>query len=173
MIENIDDSARWLDVTDQFIAPTPAVQPLLVVRDAAAAISFYTSVFGATERWRLMHYHRVGHAILRFGSSDMALLDEFPEVGILAPRGDSDAAERLMLQVEDVDAVLRAAVDAGATVVRPAEDQWWGVRSGSLRDPFGHRWSLFTVVEPISVEEMQRRADQLGLYPPPEGGGAE
>jgi PhnB protein len=157
-------------MTDQFVAPMPAIQPLLVVRDANAAIRFYTSVFGATEMWRLMHFHRVGHAILRFGGSDMALLDEFPEVGIVAPADDAERrGPRLMLQVDDVDAVLRRGVAAGATVVREAEDQWWGVRSASLRDPFGHHWSVFTVVEPISVEEMQRRADELGLYPPPEG----
>jgi PhnB protein len=147
-----------------------SIQPLLVVRDAAAAIEFYKVVFGAEEVWRLMHYHRVGHAILRIGNSEFALLDEFPEAGIVTRAGDD--GPRLMVWVPDVDRVLEAAQAAGATLVRAAEDQWWGVRSGSFRDPFGHRWSVLSVVEPISIEEMQRRADELGLYPPPEPEGA-
>jgi hypothetical protein len=68
--------------------------------------------------------------------------------------------------VDDVDAVLARAVAAGGSLLRAPEDQWWGVRSGSFRDPFGHRWSVHTIVEPISIEEMQLRADALGLYPP-------
>ncbi|MBV9595256.1 MAG: VOC family protein [Chloroflexi bacterium] len=149
------------------------LQPLLVVHNAVAAIEFYTRVFGAVEQWRLMHYHRVGHCVLRIGESEFALLDEFPEAGIKAPPADEpeDAARgrgpRLMVQVEDVDAVLRRAAANGGTHLRQAEDQWWGVRSGGFRDPFGHRWSVYSVVEPISIEEMQRRADELDLYPPP------
>jgi PhnB protein len=142
----------------------PAIQPLLVVRDAAAAIDFYKLVFGATELWRLMHFHRVGHAVLRIGTTEFALLDEFPEAGIVVTQ---PGGPRLMVLLPDVDAVLAAAVAAGATLLRPAEDQWWGVRSGSFRDPFGQHWSVMSVVEPISVQEMQRRADELGLYPPP------
>jgi PhnB protein len=160
-------------VTDQATRPGTSIQPLLVVRDAAAAIEFYSSVFGATEQWRLMHYHRVGHAVLTVGTGEIALLDEFPEAGILGPQAnDADASvrpgPRFMVQVDDVDALLTAAVGAGAILVRAAEDQWWGVRSGSFRDPFGHVWSIHTIVEPISIEEMQRRADTLGLYPPPD-----
>jgi len=149
-----------------------SIQPLLVVRDAAAAIDFYIHVFGATELWRLMHYHRVGHCVLRVGESELALLDEFPEAGILGPATEDDGdtsrrGARLMLQVDDVDDVVNRAQERGASVVRPVEDQWWGVRSGSLRDPFGHRWNVLTITEPISIEEMQRRSDELDLYPPP------
>ena len=160
-------------MTDTSNSSATLIQPLLVVRDAVAAIDFYTHVFGAVEQWRLMHFHRVGHAILRVGQSEFALLDEFPEAGIVGPRAE-DADDRawhgprLLLQVDDVDAVFVRAVAAGATVLRPPADQWWGVRSGSFRDPFGHRWSVNTIVEPISIEEMQRRSDALGLYPPPE-----
>jgi PhnB protein len=151
---------------------TSAIQPLLVVNDAAKAIEFYAQVFGAVELWRLMHYHRIGHAILRIGSSEFALLDEFPEAGILGPADDQAEAPggrgvRLMVWVDDVDGVLERAVQGGATLVRPAEDQWWGVRGGVFRDPFGHRWSVHMVLESISVEEMQKRADDLNLYPPP------
>ena len=70
--------------------------------------------------------------------------------------------------MDDVDAVLERAVADGATLLHPASDQWWGVRAGSFVDPFGHRWNVRSVREPITVEEMQRRADDLGLYPPPE-----
>jgi PhnB protein len=158
-------------VTDTSDATATLIQPLLVVRDAVAAIDFYKHVFGAVEQWRLMHFHRVGHAILRLGQSEFALLDEFPEAGILGPPvDDSDdgtrRGPRLLVQVDDVDAVLARAVAAGASLLRAPEDQWWGVRSGSFRDPFGHRWSVHTIVEPISIEEMQLRADALGLYPP-------
>jgi len=162
-------------VTDQLGGTGTSIQPLLVVRDAAAAIDFYTTVFGATEVWRLMHNHRIGHAVLRMGTSEFAILDEFPEAGITGPQtSETDLAAprgpRLMVQVPDVDAVLNTALAAGASLVRPAADQWWGVRSGTMRDPFGYQWSVHSIVELISIEEMQRRADSLGLYPPPDSG---
>ena len=160
-------------MTDQLGGSGTSIQPLLVVRDAAAAIEFYRSVFGATEIWRLMHYHRIGHAILRVGTSEFVILDEFPEAGIIGPQtSETDMpaprGPRLMLQVPDVDGVLNNALAAGATLVRPAADQWWGVRGGAIRDPFGYQWSVHSIVESISIEEMQRRADTLGLYPPPD-----
>jgi PhnB protein len=160
-------------VTDQLAESGTSIQPLLVVRDAAAAIEFYTSVFGATELWRLMHYHRIGHAVLRIGASEFVLLDEFPEAGIIGPQASetemaTPRGPRLMLQVPDVDAVLNTALSAGATLVRQAADQWWGVRSGAFRDPFGYQWSVHSIVELMSIEDMQRRADTLGLYPPPD-----
>lgn len=149
-----------------------SIQPLLVVQNASAAIDFYKQVFGAVERLRLMHAHRVGHAILAFGTSELVVLDEFPEAGIVGPsRAGADerptGGPRLIVQVPDVDGVLARAEAGGATLLRPAEEQWWGVRGGSFRDPFGHRWNVHTVIESISGAEMQRRADELGLYPPP------
>lgn len=155
-------------MTEQSDASSATLQPLLVVSDAAKAIQFYSVVLGAREKWRLMHYHRVGHAIIRLGDSEFILLDEFPEAGIVGPSGDGELpAPRLLLRVDDVDAVLERAVANGATLIREASDQWWGVRSGSFRDPFGYRWNVRTVVEPITIEEMQKRADDLDLYPPP------
>jgi PhnB protein len=157
---------------DQSDASSAAIQPLLVVNDALRAIQFYTDVFGAQEKWRLMHYHRVGHAILRLKDAEFIVLDEFPEAGIVGPSVEGSTQARrngpsLLVRVDDVDAVLERAVAAGATVLQPADDAWWGVRTAAFRDPFGHRWSVRTVLEPITVEEMQRRADELGLYPPP------
>jgi len=145
------------------------VQTLLVVRDAERAIAFYGQVFGAVEVWRVMHYGRVGHAILRIGRSEIVVLDEFPEASIVGPESEpiGKSAPRLLLEIEDVDGVLARAEAAGAEILKAAEDQWWGVRGGSLRDPFGYRWSVHSVVESITEEEIQRRADELGLYPPP------
>ena len=145
------------------------VQTMLVVHDAEQAITFYADVFGAREVWRVMHFHRVGHAVLRIGHSEIVVLDEFPEAGIVGPASATidSAAPRLLIEIDDVDAVIERAVAAGATLVRPADNQWWGVRSGVIRDPFGYRWSIHSVVEAISAAEMQRRADALGLYPPP------
>jgi PhnB protein len=155
---------------EQSDASSAAIQPLLVVRDAMRAIAFYTEVLGAREKWRLMHYHRVGHAILRLRDAEFIVLDEFPEAGILGPSDERPigAGPRLLVRVDDVDGVLRRAVEHGATEVREAQDQWWGVRSGAFVDPFGYRWSIRQVTDPIDIEEMQRRADDLGLYPPPD-----
>jgi PhnB protein len=146
------------------------VQTLLVVHDAERAIAFYRDVFGAHEVWRVMHFHRVGHAVLRIGHSEIVVLDEFLEVDIQSPESATigAAAPRLLLEIDDVDAVLERAIAAGATVLRRAENQWWGVRTGVIRDPFGYRWSIHSVVEAISEAEIQRRADELGLYPPPQ-----
>jgi PhnB protein len=146
------------------------VQTMLVVRDAERAIAFYERVFGAREVWRVMHFHRVGHAVLRIGRSEIVVLDQFPEAGILGPESATigSAAPRLLIEIDDVDAVIERAIAAGATVLRRAEDQWWGVRSGAINDPFGYRWSIHSVVEAISEDEIQRRADELGLYPPPQ-----
>jgi PhnB protein len=146
------------------------VQTMLVVHDAERAIAFYAQVFGAREVWRVMHYHRVGHAILRIGRSEIVVLDEFLEAGIEGPESATigPAAPRLLIEIDEVDAVIERAVAAGATVLRSAEDQWWGVRSGAIRDPFGYRWSIHSVVEAISEGEIQRRADELDLYPPPQ-----
>jgi uncharacterized glyoxalase superfamily protein PhnB len=95
-----------------------SIQPLPVVRHAAAEIQFYTDVFAATEVWRLMHYHRIGHAVFRKGSSDFALLDEFPKEGIVTNVG----GPRPMVWVPDVDTVLDKATAPGATIARPAVD---------------------------------------------------
>jgi len=153
-----------------FSGSRPVVQTLLVVRDAERAIAFYQRVFGAREVWRVMHYHRVGHAVLRIGRSEIIVLDEFLEADIVGPESADvgKASPRLLLEIDDVEGVLERAVADGATLLKPAEDQWWGVRSGSIRDPFGYRWNIHSVIEDISEEEIQRRSDELGLYPPPQ-----
>lgn len=131
--------------------------PYLRVTDADAAIRFYAAAFGATERFRLVEPSgRVGHAELLFGAHTIMLSDEFPEYGIRGP-GSAGVSIDLHLHVDDADAAIQRALDAGAVLVRPASDAFYGERSGRVRDPFGHEWSLGHSIEDVTPEEMQRR----------------
>jgi PhnB protein len=135
----------------------PVLSPYLVVKDAPAAIAFYVRAFGAEERYRLaMPDGRIGHAELRIRGAVLMLADPFPEYGIAAP-GDARPSVTLHLYVDDVDAVAARAVEAGAQLVRPVKDEFYGDRAGQLRDPSGHVWHLATHLEDVSPEEMQRR----------------
>ena len=134
------------------------VTPYLIVDGAAAAIDFYTTVFGGTERMRMPAPEgKVGHAEIAFGDAVVMLADEAPEIGALSPKSVGGTPVLLNLYVEDVDSVYEQAVAAGSTGLRPVEDKFYGDRSGDIEDPFGHRWSLSTHVEDVSPEEMQRR----------------
>lgn len=134
------------------------VTPYLIVDGAAAAIDFYTTVLGATERMRMPAPEgKVGHAEITFGDSVVMLADEFPEIGALSPRSVGGTSVLLNLYVEDVDSVYERALAAGAKELRAVEDKFYGDRSGDIEDPFGHRWSLATHVEDVSPEEIQRR----------------
>lgn len=140
----------------------PRITPALCIDGAAAAIDFYTSVLGATERMRMPNPDgTIGHAELQFGDSVIMLSDEYPEMGVRGPKSIGGTAVTLSLYVEDVDAVFKSAVEAGATVLRPVADQFYGDRSGQFEDPFGHRWSVASHVEDISPEEMARRAAEF------------
>lgn len=137
----------------------PRVVPYLCVGGAAAAIAFYASVFGATERMRMPAPDgKVGHAELQIGDSVVMLSDEFPEMGLRSPRTLGGTPVTLSVYVEDVDDVVRRAIEAGAQVVRAVENQFYGDRSGQFEDPFGHRWSVATHIEDVTAEEMNRRA---------------
>lgn len=137
----------------------PRVSPYLHVDHAAAAIEFYTTVFGARERTRMDQPDgRIGHAELQIGDSVVMLADEFPEMDVRGPKSVGGTAVTLSVYVEDVDAVVKNAVDSGARLIRPVEDQFYGDRSGQFEDPFGHRWSVATHVEDVAPDEMQRRA---------------
>jgi len=136
--------------------------PYLNVKDAAGAIVFYTEVFGAKEVFRLTEPSgRVGHAELDFGGTIVMLADEFPEYGLVAPRGDATSSFGIHLHVDDADAVIRGCVEAGATVEIEPKDHFYGERSGAIRDPFGHRWTIGHQIEKVSTEEMQRRYDEM------------
>ncbi|MFP2908880.1 VOC family protein [Pyxidicoccus sp. 3LFB2] len=136
--------------------------PYLVTKNAPAAIAFYTRVFGATETVRLAEPSgRVGHAELALDGTPLMLADEHPELGILGPQSRGGATSSLSLYVEDVDAVARRALEAGAELERPIQDEFYGDRVAHVRDPFGHRWAIATRLEDISDEEMQRRFAKL------------
>ena len=134
----------------------------LRVKDAARAIDFYQRAFGATEKFRLAEpTGRVGHAELDFGGATLMLSDEFPEFGIKGPQAIGGTSVSIHLHVDDADAVVERAVAAGATVVVPLRDQFYGERSGTVRDPFGHEWNIGHHLEDVSTDEMQRRYDEL------------
>ena len=134
----------------------------LRMRDAAKAIAFYEQAFGAVEKYRLCEPGgRVGHAELDFGGTTLMLSDEFPEFGIAGPQTLGGTSLSIHLHVDDADALIARAVAAGATVVRPAADQFYGERSGTVRDPFGHEWNIGHEIEKVTPEEMQRRYDAM------------
>jgi PhnB protein len=141
----------------------PRVSPYLVVDGAQKAIEFYTTVLGATERMTMPGPDgRIGHAELQLGDSLIMLADEFPAMGIKGPSAYGGSPVSISVYVEDVDATLDKATGAGASVVRPLENQFYGDRSATFDDPFGHRWTIATHVEDVSPEEMGRRAAEMG-----------
>jgi PhnB protein len=136
--------------------------PYLCVRDAQAAIAFYRDVFGASETLRLVDAGgRIGHAEVTFAGTTLMLCEEYPEYGILAPDPAAPSSVTLHVHVDDADAVIAQALASGASLVMPARDQFYGERSGVVRDPFGHRWNIGHSIEDVSAEEMQRRFVEL------------
>jgi PhnB protein len=134
------------------------VTPYLIIQGAAKAIEFYKKAFGATEVMRMPGDDgRLGHAEIEVNGSPIMLADEFPEMGIRGPRSIGGSPVSLVLHVEDVDARFNQAVAAGAKALRPVKDQFYGDRTGTLEDPFGHVWNLVTHKEDLSNEEVQRR----------------
>ena len=134
----------------------------ICVKNAFKAIDFYKAAFGATEKFRLTEPSgRIGHAELLFGKDTLMLADEFPEMGFLAPAADSPRSFVIHLHVDNADETIATAVKAGAKLVRPAQDQFYGERSGTVRDPFGYDWMLGHSIEEVAPVEMQRRYDAL------------
>jgi len=135
------------------------VTPYLIVSDAAGAIEFYKTAFGATELMRMAAPGgKVGHAEIRIGDSRIMLADEFPDMGARGPKALGGSPVSLHLYVEDVDGVARQAVAAGAKEVRPIKDQFYGDRSGTFEDPYGHVWHVSTHKEDVPEGELKRRA---------------
>ena len=134
------------------------VTPYLFIRGAAGAIEFYKSVFGAAEIVRMAGPNgKIMHAELKIGDSIVMLADENPQTGVMSPQTIGGFSTGLHLYVENVDAVIQKAVDSGAKLLRPIKNQFYGDRSGSLLDPFGHMWSVATHIEDVSPEEMRKR----------------
>jgi PhnB protein len=146
-----------------------AVQPIpegyhtlslhLAVEDASKAIDYYKQAFGAKERMRMDGPDgKIGHAELEIGDSVVMLSDPFPQSTVRPPNEVGGTSASVFMYVEDVDAVAKRAVDAGATVTMEVADQFWGDRFGTITDPFGHVWSIATHVEDVSPDEMAERS---------------
>ena len=135
------------------------VTPYLIVSDAAAAIEFYKNAFGATATVCMAEPGgKVGHAEIKIGDSHLMLADECPEMDARSPQAIGGTPVGLMLYLQDCDSVVAKAVSLGAKVVKPVQDQFYGDRSGTILDPFGHKWTIATHKEDVSPEEMQKRA---------------
>jgi len=134
--------------------------PYLIIKGAAAALDFYKKAFGATELFRMASPDgKIGHAEIRIGDSNIMLADEVSGMGYLSPQTLGGSPISLMLYVPDVDKAFQQALAAGATTQRPVQDQFYGDRSGTLKDPFGHVWTISTHIEDIPPDEMRRRAE--------------
>lgn len=136
--------------------------PYLRVKNAGKAIEFYTRAFGVTEKYRLTEPSgRIGHCELDFGGTTVMLSEEYPEFGFVGPQTIGGTSMSIHLHVDDCDAAIRRAVTEGAEVVREPSDAFYGERSGTVRDPFGHEWMIGHSIEDVTPEEMQRRYDAL------------
>jgi len=137
----------------------PRVIPYLIVDGGTAAIDFYSSVLGATERMRMPAPDgKIGHAELELGDSLIMLADEFPDMDAHGPKTMGGTPVSLLVYVEDADAAFDRAIQAGAKSLQPVEDKFYGDRSGRFEDPFGHRWDVATHVEDVPPDEMAKRA---------------
>ena len=136
--------------------------PYLIVKGAADALDFYKRAFNATELFRMADPSgKVMHAEMRIGNSIIMLADEHPEMGYRGPSSVGGSTVSIMLYVENVDEVFDRAVKAGAKAQRPVQNQFYGDRSGTLEDPFGHVWTISTHVEDVPPDELKRRAEAM------------
>jgi PhnB protein len=140
------------------------VTPYLIIKGAAAAIEYYKKALGAKERMCMTQPDgRVGHAEVQIGDSVVMLADEFPEMNVRSPKSIGGSPVTIHLYVDDVDAVAKKAVAAGAKELTPVKDQFYGDRAGKFEDPFGHIWYISTHKEDLSPEEIQKRAKAAGF----------
>ena len=143
--------------------------PYLAYQDASAAIEFYKKAFGAKERMRLTEPGgKIGHAEIAIGNSVIRLSDEYADYGVISAQTLGASPMRINLHMPDVDALAKQAIAAGAKMVRPVADQFYGYRAGVFSDPFGYTWIISTFIENVSTEEMQRRLDEMHKPSPPE-----
>jgi PhnB protein len=148
---------------DMGVKPIPdgyhTATPYLAVDDAAEALEYYKKAFGAKERGRMEAPDgKIGHAEIQIGDSLVMLSDPFPQATTRTPKELGGTTASVFLYVEDVDAFVQKAIDAGATVTMEVADQFWGDRFGTITDPFGHSWSVATHIEDVPPEEMAERA---------------
>ena len=148
------------------VSPIPegysTVTPYITISGASDALAFYKKAFGAEEVMCMKGPDgKVMHAEIRIGGSVIMLHDENPQWQALSPKTIGGSGSSIMLYVPDVDAVMKAAEQAGATVTMPAADQFYGDRCGNVTDPFGHKWAIATHIEDVSPEEIDRRAKAM------------
>ena len=147
--------AKVNPIPDEYRAATP----YLSLSDAARAIDFYKQAFGAREVMRMpAPGGKIGHAEIRIGDAPIMLADECPEMNFRSPQSLGGTPVNIVIYINDVDALVNQAVAAGAKLLRPVQDQFYGDRMGVLQDPFGHSWSFATHIEDVSPEELQKRA---------------
>jgi PhnB protein len=150
------------DVMADEVKPIPdgyhTVTPYLIINGATKALDFYKRAFGATEIMRMERDGSIGHAEIKIGNSPIMLADECPEMDARGPQSIGGSPVSLMLYVEDVDSFVERAVGAGAVSKRPITNQFYGDRSGTLQDPFGHLWHVATHIEDVPMDELKKRA---------------
>ncbi len=138
-----------------------SITPYLSIKGATAALEFYKRAFDAAEIYRLdMPEGRIGHAEIQIGNSRIMLADEVPDMSdaiAKSPQSLGGTTFGLHIYVDDVDAQFQRAVEAGASAKRPVRDQFYGDRSGTIEDPFGHLWTIATHIEDVLTEEIGRR----------------
>lgn len=139
-----------------------SVTPYLIVDGASAAIDFYKKAFGATELFRMEHEGKIGHAEIKIGDSPIMLSDEHPQIGYKGPKSMGGTPVSLMIYVDDVDTIYKRAIESGGVEVKALQDQFYGDRSGTLTDPFGHVWTVATHKEDVTPEEIEKRLAAMG-----------
>jgi PhnB protein len=148
------------------VQPVPegynTVTPYLAVPNAKEAIDFYTRALGAKERVRMPGPgDSIMHAELEIGDSLIMLSDPFPQASTKTPKELGGTSVNIFVYDEDIDALYKQAVDAGATSLMEPDDMFWGDRFGLVQDPFGHTWTIYTHIEDVSPEEMQKRSEEF------------
>jgi len=159
------------------VPPVPkgyhTVAPSLAFQDAAFAMAFYENAFGATELYRLTEPSgKVGHAEMKIGDSHIMISDEYPEMAVLSAKTLAGSPIRLNLIVKNADAFFSKAVSAGATVVRPMQEEFYGYRNGVVMDPFGYTWAIMSQVKVIAPKTMQAQWNKMLAAHKPEGSAA-
>lgn len=140
------------------------VTPYMIIKDAVAALKFYAKAFNAHEVGRLaMPDGTIMHGEFKIGSSHLMYAEENLELGMKGPEALSGAAMSICLYVEDADALFAQAIAAGAEEIRPMQDQFWGDRAGTVKDPFGHSWTILSKIEEVSWQEVQQRFEKMYL----------
>jgi len=134
-----------------------SLTPYLIIDGATEALEYYKKAFGAIELFRMPHGDKIGHAEMKIGDSPFMLSDEHPEMGYKGPKSIGGSAVGLMIYVDDCDAVFKQALAAGGTEKKALQDQFYGDRSGTLEDPFGHIWTVATHKEDVTPEEIGKR----------------